>query len=299
MKTFLGIILLAVLVWVVPYYWQKWRRRYLRSRPLTAARLRSLQATLPFFQSLPPEARRQLCANVSLFLHDKEFVGCEGLRVGDEMRVAIAAWACLLLVGRENRCYPDLHTILVYPGTYVARETHFEGLVETTADSAREGESHYLGPVVLSWGDIETDLFHPEQGRNVIVHEFAHKLDEEDGVYDGRPLFAEGQSGSNWAPVFRREYERLRATVEGNAVGPEGPAGAGEPGDDGEPSILDPYGAQSPAEFFAVASEAFFTLPVELRHHHRALYGELQAFYRLDPASWHQRPPSPSPFSGG
>ncbi|SDJ55433.1 zinc-dependent peptidase [Microbulbifer yueqingensis] len=292
MKTFLAIILLAVLVWVLPYYWQKWRRRYLRSRPLSAARYRSLQAALPFYSALPPAARRELCANVSLFLHDKEFVGCDGLRLSEQMRVAIAAWACLLLVGRENRCYPALRTVLVYPDTYVARETHFEGLVETTADSAREGESHYLGPVVLSWADIEEDLYHPEHGRNVIVHEFAHKLDEEDGVYDGRPLFAQDQSGNNWAPVFRREYERLRDRVAGVGDGHVGPVGPGvrESGDG--ISILDPYGAQSPAEFFAVASEAFFTLPDQLRHHHRDLYGELQAFYRLDPAAWHGGEPT-------
>ncbi|MFI2810645.1 M90 family metallopeptidase [Microbulbifer sp. M83] len=287
MNTFLAVIALAILVWVLPVYWQKWRRRYLRARPLTPSAYRHLQSALPFYSALAPEAQRELCANVSLFLHDKEFVGCDGLRITDEMRLCVAAWACLLLTGRQNRCYPALRTVLLYPDTYVARETHFEGAIEMTAASAREGESHYLGPVVLSWADIEEDLLHPQQGRNVIVHEFAHKLDEEDGVYDGRPLFTDNESGRNWAPVFREEYERLRHQV----IRQEKKTGTGNTGSDeaagGQASILDPYGAQSPAEFFAVASESFFSIPVELRDHHGKLYAELRAFYHLDPAAWH------------
>ncbi|WP_237058700.1 zinc-dependent peptidase [Microbulbifer sediminum] len=286
MKTFLAVIALAVLVWVLPIYWQKWRRSYLRARPLSPSQYRLVQSALPFYSALAPEAQRELCANLSLFLHDKEFVGCDGLRVTDEMRVCVAAWACLLLTGRQNRCYPALRTVLLYPDTYIARETHFEGAIEMTADSAREGESHYLGPVVLSWADIEEDLFHPEQGRNVIVHEFAHKLDEEDGVYDGRPLFTDSESGGSWAPVFREEFERLRDKVLTRQEG-HGTKGGSTPAREAKASVLDPYGAQSPAEFFAVASESFFSIPVALRQHHAALYAELRAFYHLDPASWH------------
>ncbi|WP_250464648.1 zinc-dependent peptidase [Microbulbifer litoralis] len=277
MSTFLAIILLAILVWLVPLYYRRWRRQHLRRKPLTAEQQELLIGALPLYRHLSPEQQRELQANVALFLHDKEFVGCDGLRVTEPMRLAVAGFACLLLLGRENHCYPNLYTVLMYPDTYVARETHVENYVESTEHSAREGEAHYRGPVVLSWADLQQDMAHPENGRNVALHEFAHKLDEEDGYYDGRPLFADAGEGSNWAAVMGREFERLR-----RKAGAE-PDGGNEPLAGEAPSILDIYGAQSPAEFFAVATETFFVIPTGMKTFHPQLYGELCAFYRLDP----------------
>jgi len=274
MTTFLAIILLAILLWLIPHYYQAWRRHYLRSRPLTAEQRQLLADSLPLYRQLPTERQRELQANVALFLHEKKFVGCEGLEVAEKMRVAVAAHACLLLLGRENDCYPNLYTVLLYPGTYVAEETYHDGYIETTGHSVREGEAHYRGPVVLSWGDLEGDMSHPEKGRNVALHEFAHKLDEEDGYYDGRPLFG-ADEGKGWAGTLGAEFEKLRRRLD-----PEREAGEEE-----EPSVLDLYGAESPAEFFAVATESFFVIPEEVRQAHPKLYHELCNFYRVDPAA--------------
>ncbi|WP_193165228.1 M90 family metallopeptidase [Microbulbifer hainanensis] len=281
MLTFLAIILLAILIWLVPIYYQRLRRRYLRSRPLTATQQRILTEALPLYRHLTPSMQRELQGNISLFLRSKEFVGCEDLAVTEQMRVAVAAHACLLLLGRENSCYPDLYTVLLYPDTYVARETRVENYVESTAHSAREGEAHYRGPVVLSWGDLAEDLRFPQRGRNVALHEFAHKLDEEDGYYDGRPLFENGSSGKSWAPVLGREFKRLRQRRDH----PHSAAHHHE--------VLDFYGAESPAEFFAVATEAFFVSPMAMRAEHPQLYEELRKLYRLDPhALLHENPPA-------
>ncbi|SDZ75207.1 zinc-dependent peptidase [Microbulbifer marinus] len=273
MTTFLAIILLAILLWLVPHYYRTWRSRYLRSKTLNPQQQQLLQESLHLYPHLPVAQQRELQANIAFFLHDKEFVGCEGLRVSERMRIAVAAHACLLLLGRENRCYPNLYTVLLYPDTYVAPETHRDGYIETTGHSAREGEAHYRGPVVLSWADLEEDLLHPENGRNVALHEFAHKIDEEDGYYDGRPLFENAGEGKNWAAVLGTEFARLRQrAVAGTSV-------------QAEPAVLDLYGAESPAEFFAVATESFFTTPRAVREAHPLLYRELCQFYRLDPAA--------------
>ncbi|SHG11526.1 hypothetical protein SAMN04487965_3314 [Microbulbifer donghaiensis] len=273
MTTFLVIILLAILLWVVPHYYRTWRSRYLRSKPLNSEQRQLLADTLLLYPQLPAAQQRELQANVALFLHDKEFVGCDGLRVTERMRVGVAAHACLLLLGRENRCYPNLYSILLYPDTYVATETHRDGYIETTGHSAREGEAHYRGPVVLSWADLEEDLLRPEKGRNVALHEFAHKIDEEDGYYDGRPLFESAGEGENWAAVLGAEFFRLRErAVNGDPWA-------------GTPPVLDFYGAESPAEFFAVATESFFVIPAALQQAHPLLYRELRKFYRLDPAA--------------
>lgn len=272
MTTFLTLILLALLIWLIPHYYQRWRRHYLRSRPLTPEQRQLLDQCLPLYCRLSTEQQAELRANTSLFLRDKDFVGCNGLQVSERMRVCVAGFACLLLLGRGNRCYPNLHTVLLYPDTYLAPETHVEHHVETTRHSAREGEAHYRGPVVLSWGDLQEDMLKPANGRNVALHEFAHKIDEEDGRYDGRPVFSAAGEGSNWASVLNEEFGRLRRRLERGTEA-------------GEPEVLDLYGAQSPAEFFAVVTEAFFTVPGRMRAAHPRLYRELCGFYRLDPAA--------------
>jgi hypothetical protein len=275
--SFLAIILLALAIWLIPHYYQAWRRQRLRAKGLTPEQQQLLRECLPFYHSLPQELQTELRANMSLFLRDKEFVGCNGLRVTEQMCITVAALACLLLLQREHRCYPDLHTVLLYPDTYVAAETHVENYVETSGQSAREGEAHYRGPVVLSWADIEQDMQHPEEGRNLVLHEFAHKLDEEDGIYNGRPVFSAAGEGADWAQVLSREFEALRALANREETE--------------QPLVLDIYGAESPAEFFAVATEAFFMRAEEMRRAHPELYRQLRYFYRVDPASWRSESP--------
>ncbi|MFS1524940.1 zinc-dependent peptidase [Microbulbifer sp. 2304DJ12-6] len=273
MTVFLAIILLALAAWLVPSFYNRWRLNYRRAKPLSDKQLQLLGQTLPLYPYLNPQQQAELRGNIALFLHDKTFVGCEGLQINERMKVTIAAHACLLLLGRKNECYPSLYTLLLYPDTYVARETKREGYIETAKHSVRAGEAHYRGPVVLSWGDLEENLQYPDRGHNVALHEFAHKVDEEDGRFDGRPLFERAGEGANWAGVMNREFTRLRRRAQfGNLA-------------DEAPSVLDLYGAQSPAEFFAVATETFFTIPVAMQKLHPQLYGELSHFYRLDPAT--------------
>ncbi|TLM78361.1 zinc-dependent peptidase [Microbulbifer harenosus] len=281
LETFFAIILFAILIWVVPMVWQRARRRYLRSRPLTRQQTSILADRLALFRHLPKERQEELKRNMSLFLREKEFVGCDGLVITEEMRVVIAAHACLLLLARDNNCYPNLYTVLVYPEAYVAEETHYDGHIQTTHLSARAGEAHYRGPVVLSWYDLQQGLAHPEQGHNVAIHEFAHKLDEEDGYVDGRPPFAKSADGKSWAPVMREAFAELRQRI--HAL--QGEAELQDVTGERAPSVLDTYGAQSPAEFFAVATEAYFIIPTAMAAAHPALYREMQKFYRTDPAA--------------
>ncbi|WP_406827984.1 zinc-dependent peptidase [Microbulbifer sp. ARAS458-1] len=285
MNGFLIVIILAVLAWVLPVLWQRWRRRYLRSRPLTAQQEHLLCTTLALYPYLPAPRQRELKEHISLFLRDKEFVGCDGLEITEEIRIAIAAHACLLLLERANNCYPNLKTVLVYPDSYVAEETRHHGHIQSSHMSARAGEAHYRGPVVLSWGDLQRGLAQPQHGHNVAIHEFAHKLDEEDGYVDGRPPFEKRADGKTWAPVMREAFAELRQRLQ--ALHGEAEMAEGEPsvGLAEKPSVLDTYGAQSPAEFFAVATEAFFIIPTAMEAAHPSLYREMQKFFRTDPAA--------------
>lgn len=285
MNGFLIVIVLAVLVWVLPILWQRWRRHYLRSRPLTARQEQLLSSTLALFPYLPQARQQELKENISLFLRDKEFVGCDGQEITEEVRITIAAHACLLLLERPNNCYPNLKTVLVYPDSYVAEETRHHGHIQSSHMSARAGEAHYRGPVVLSWGDLRRGLAEPQQGHNVAIHEFAHKLDEEDGYVDGRPPFEHSADGKTWAPVMREAFAELRQRLQ--ALHGEAARGENEPGAEltEKPSVLDTYGAQSPAEFFAVATEAFFIIPTAMEAAHPSLYREMQKFFRTDPAA--------------
>jgi Mlc titration factor MtfA (ptsG expression regulator) len=205
---------------------------------------------------------------INLFLHDKRFVGCGGYEVGDETRLIVAAEACLLLLNRKTSHFSTLKTILIYPDSFVVNEVTHDGMIATSEEQARSGESWHRGPVVLSWADIERDLAALD-GRNVVLHEFAHQLDQEDGRSDGAPVLAGTSNYADWSRVLGDEYMRLRERVERD-----------------ESTLIDPYGASAPGEFFAVVTEVFFELPAELQCQHPALYQQMQRFYNVDPANW-------------
>jgi Mlc titration factor MtfA (ptsG expression regulator) len=188
----------------------------------------------------------------------------------DEIRVIIAAQACVLLLNRITDYYPGFTSILVYPDNYVAREVTTDGMLETVEEQARAGESWHRGPVVLSWEDVLHGA-NEYSGENVVLHEFAHKLDEENERLDGLPLLEDRGQYESWARVFQSEFQRLK-TSAGRS----------------ETSVLDDYGAESPAEFFAVATEAFFERPGKLLGQHPQLYEQLRRFYNVDPASWNE-----------
>jgi len=268
--SYLALIAVAAgLVLAARFMMKKRRRARLLATPLSAARRRILQARMPLYAKLPPELRDTLDGLVNRFLDEVKFFGYEGVEITDDIRVTIAAQACILLVNKKNRWFASLKTIHVYPTTFRSRLKSVAGHVHTSRRQSRLGESWAKGPVVLAWDHAAYGAFAPHDGQNVVMHEFAHQLDEQTGVSDGAPLLDDDQSAGGWARAFRSAYGRLRRDAE---------TGAG--------NVLDAYGATNPAEFFAVATETFFERPNDLRAQEPELYRELSQYYRLDPAAW-------------
>lgn len=238
------------------------RRKRALAIPLPADWLTFIETNIPPYRRLSDVLKQQLHGYIREFLYDKQFEGCGGQIVTDEVRVTIAAQACLLLLNRRVRCYPQLMSIVVYPSAYFAPD-------ETGESEVRLGESWQHGTVVLAWDSVKHGALNFVDGRNLVIHEFAHQLDQEDGSSDGAPILASHLNYGSWARVLSDEYARLRLRVE-----------------KGRKTVLDSYGATHPAEFFAVASETFFEKPVQMRKKHPELFAELKHFYNLDPSEW-------------
>ena len=251
------------------WFFKRRRRRNLRGQPIPPPWRSTLTRNLPFFRRLPPEDQTELLGHIQVFLAEKRFEGCGGLELTDEIRLTIAAQACLLLLHRETDYYPQLSAILVYPSTYLAEgERHLEGPIWEEGEEYRLGHTaRRLGVIVLAWDAAKRGATNPSDGQNVVLHEFAHQLDFEDYSTDGAPALATRAEYLAWARVMSGEFKALRAAEEA-----------------GTPTVLDTYGATNPAEFFAVATEAFFERPRVLRARHPELYAELERFFRQDPA---------------
>jgi hypothetical protein len=245
------------------------RRERAKAKPFHPHWLEVIERNFPYYRQLTPAEQSELRGHIQVFLDEKRFEGCNGLEITDEIRVTVAAQACLLLLNRRTDYFPLMTTILVYPSHYYAHETRHQpdGTIwgET---SGREGESWHRGPVVLSWDDVLRDAADMNSGRNVVLHEFAHQLDSESGADEGAPDLPQRLMYADWAEVLGREYERLLDDIEHNRR-----------------RVIDDYGAKSPAEFFAVVTEAFFVKPVPLKQRHPELYEQLTTFYRQDPAA--------------
>lgn len=259
-----------IVAWILTDSVRRRRRRARhRARPLPEADRMVLRRRLPLYPRLPPAERTRLEGLIGVFLAEKEFVGCRGLVVTRPMRVLIAAQACLLVLGRDQHVYDELRSVLVYPSQFVVRdERHDADGVVTEEEQVLAGQSWDVSRIILSWEDV-TARSGGDDAYNVVIHEFAHYLDHDAGGAPGAPAMTTGDEHERWAGVFQREFDALRAAV-----------------DRGEETFLDPYAAEDEAEFFAVASEAFFEAAVALRRRHPSLYDRLQAFYRLDPAGW-------------
>ena len=228
-----------------------------------------LERNVPVYGRLSDADRNELKGHIQVFLAEKRFEGAGGLTITDEIRVAIAAHACVLLLHRTTDYYPGLYTVIVYPGAYVAGRTVREPMgIVTERTETRLGESSPRGAVVLSWNAVEAAASDVGDCRNVVLHEFAHQLDAEDGSVEGAPVLSDRSRYVVWARILGREYERLRRDAF-----------------HGRSTVLDRYGATSPAEFFAVATECFFTRPGLLKARHPELYAELKGYYRQDPAA--------------
>lgn len=260
---------LVLIVLIGRPLWVARQRRRLRAQPMPAFWLRVLQRRVPLVARLPAALQADLHARMRVFLADKAFIGCRGLEVTEEMRVTVAALACLPILGRDETDYDRVRQILLYPDAFLVRVRHQDrdGVV-FDGEEARAGESWHEGQVVLSWADILDSAAVPDDGYNVVIHEFAHQLDDAHGLSTDLELDTPPHA---WAAVLGAAYRRLVEAADQ---------------DDDTVTLLDPYGATDPCEFFAVASEAFFEQPARLAEDDPALYAQLQRFYRLDPARW-------------
>lgn len=246
------------------------RRDELRAQPFPPEWERALQRFFPLYARLPAEDREELKGHIHVFLDEKQFEGCDGFAVTDEVRVTIAAYACLLLLHRETDYFPAMQSILVYPTTFLVdvAEAQDDWVISEYSED-RAGESWDLGPVVLSWDDVLDSASEDAVGYNVVLHEFSHQLDIENGEVDGVPKLASKDEYAAWANAFNSAYDRFIDDL-----------------DAGRRTLLDEYGAEGPSEFFAVAVEAFFEMPRDLRRGYPRVYEALKGYFAQDPAAW-------------
>ena len=265
-------LLIFIITFVfLAFYIPIWRNRWIRNKPFPKEWSAILHANLPIYPALKPQEKTRLQQLILLFIAKKRFVGCAGLEITDLIRVTIAAEACLLLLNHpKTAVYPKLLSILVYPSAFRAEREQLreDGTVSLAAHNL-SGESWSNGKVILSWDDVTSGASDFTDGRNVVLHEFAHQLDSASGSTNGAPPLRRTSYGS-WATVLSEEFEALRGANFHR-----------------HKTVMDQYGATNPAEFFAVATETFFEKPQQLYLKHQALYEELQGYYQADPREWH------------
>lgn len=270
-----GAVLLLVLWWATQAWRDERRRARWRAAPFPLAWRRILRKRVPLVARLPVPAQLRLKGLVQSFLAEVPIIGCGGLAVTDEMRVTIAAQACLLLLGRAEGGQPashfgNLRQVLLYPGAFVVeREAPLPGGVLQAQRRHLAGESWQQGQVILAWDAVRDGAAWPDDGQNVVLHEFAHQLDQADGAANGAPRQPDAHQARRWATVFGAAQVRLHQRLA-----------------QGEPDCLGDYAAQNEAEFFAVATEVFFEQPQALEADHPALYEVLARYYGLEPRLW-------------
>ena len=248
------------------------RRAEIAAGPFPREWERILSGNVDAYSRLPADQPPQLQKLVQVFVAEKKFIGSGGVQIDDEIKVTVAGQACILLLGLpELGVYPRVHEIIVYPHD-------FGEVVEAVGPDGRRyripaelaGQAWHRGPVVLDWDSVEHSVYSPCDGYNVVYHEFAHALDmQSGGRADGIPPLATKEQLAAWSRVFDAAYSTFREAAQR-----------------GEPTFIDPYGASSPAEFFAVVTEHFFEQPRRMRAKHPELYEQLRLFYRQDPVRW-------------
>jgi Mlc titration factor MtfA (ptsG expression regulator) len=262
------LVAIALALWVPRYRLQR-----ALAAPFPDEWVAILEQNIGIYRNLPAELRRQLRRLIKRFLHEKHFSGAAGLEVSDEMRVTIAAQACMLQLNRNSGLYPRLRYIVLYPSAFVVTGPEMDelGLVSHQARDLL-GESWENGKVILAWDSVLHGARNFVDGQNVVLHEFAHQLDTEGGGPDGAPLLAGASSYRSWASALSPEFEELQRDARHNRR-----------------SLLDHYGATDPAEFVAVATETFFERPEGMAEQHGELFDVLKAYYRIDPRDWRGR----------
>jgi len=249
---------------------RNWRRkRILRHTTLDERLWRSVLARYPFTRVLSAAERERLRESAILFLNEKSITGAGGLEVRDEIRMCVAAQACMLVLNLDLEFFRGWVEVIVYPDEFLVDYEYVdEDGVAHRVKAPTSGESWLEGPVILSWADAKRS----GDGYNVVIHEFAHKLDMLNGNANGFPPLHAEMDLARWSDTFGAAYEGFCERIERR-----------------EETVIDPYAAENPAEFFAVLSEAFFETPDAVQRAYPAVYGELASFYRQDPAQRRSR----------
>ncbi|MEM8631930.1 MAG: M90 family metallopeptidase [Pseudomonadota bacterium] len=251
---------------------RRWRQTQVRDRllamPLSDGQREIVDRAVPLLGKLPPEFRQRLEGKMQRFLDQVRFYGNDDLEVTEEMELSVAAQACLLIVNTDM-WYENLRTILIYPSAFKSKQARQNGFVVTEREIVRTGESWNRGPVVLSWAHSRMGALNDHDGHNVVLHEFAHQIDDMSGRTNGVPLLGKGQSFAEWERVFLTAFEDHVRAVE-----------------HGKKTLIDPYGAEGHEEFFAVSVEVFFERPQALKKELPQVYGQLAQLFRLEPADW-------------
>lgn len=244
------------------------RRKRILAGPFPTEWAAYVERGVPHFHLLTPAEQTKLLDDVRVFVAEKNWEGCGGLVVTEEMKVTVAAAASLMTVGLPGEPFRGVLSILIYPAGYaVSEERQLQGGT-IRGESARLGEAWYRGPVILSWAEIEADMLHPGDGSNLVWHEFAHQIDMLDRDINGTPPLSGRAQRQQWHDVMTAEFEQLKRDAQHH-----------------RPTLLNPYGTTNEGEFFAVATECFFDCPQEMRQQHPRMYKLLQQYYRQDPAA--------------
>ncbi|HPC85634.1 MAG TPA: zinc-dependent peptidase [Smithellaceae bacterium] len=250
----------------------KKRRKKILEAPFPCEWENIIQKRLAHYKMLNEEEQRRLRERIAVFLAEKKWEGCGGIEVTDEIRVTISAMACLLILNLPRQDYENVESILVYPSERVLPEPKI-GFFETALAPLEppgplSGQAFEQGPIILVWDAVLESIRFAGSGYNVVYHEFAHKLDMQDGAADGTPRLRDTAEYLDWIKTCSREYKKLLKDVER-----------------GKQTFLDGYGAKDEAEFFAVATEHFFDQPLRMRRAVPELYRVLKNYYRQDPAA--------------
>jgi hypothetical protein len=249
------------------FAWFRDRRRELLGQPFPAEWERVLQQNVAHYPLLSPTQQERLRRDARVIIAEKHWEGCGGLKIKDEMKVTVAGQAALLLLGLKHDYFTQVLSILIYPSTFVIPVDEEE--VKLDWHNAFAGQAVYRGPVILAWDQVRVEAQEPEKGHNVVIHEFAHQLDFLDGYTNGTPDLASDEHAQRWHDVMTAEFTKLRSEL-----------------DTGQQSFLGDYAASNESEFFAVATERFFTRPGRLKNCHPELYAVLSEYYDVDPYRW-------------
>lgn len=264
----LGVVLIIPISFAIPAARRKKRAEKLRTKPFPEDWAKIIEKRFPLYGKLPENLRSELNGDIHIFLGEKQFEGCDGFEITDEVKLVIAAQACTLLLNRTNYVYPKLHGVLVYPSTYMHSQTVFSEAQRTEADVPVAGLSYSSGLVSLAWSHVIGGAMNSNDGKNVVFHEFAHQLDNESGATDGFPRL-ESTDSRKWISTVDEEFQSFIKKIARHRK-----------------DVIDEYGGTNPAEFFAVCTETFFEKPYQLVKQHKELFDMFIEFYRVDPREW-------------